>query len=128
MPALCNDTTDNDGDGKMDFPADPGCASASDDSEQDDCSPTVGPNCPVCSNGMDDDLDTQADYDALFDDYEREWLPKQGAALKKIQRWIGAGQRVALTCYEHLPNQCHRHCVAEALEKKVGKGISAKHL
>jgi len=70
-------------------------------------------------------LDTQADYDALFDDYERAWLPKQGAALKKIHSWIDAGERVALTCYEHQPNQCHRHCIAEALAGKAG---TAKHL
>ena len=73
-------------------------------------------------------LDTQADYDALFADYERTWLPKQGAALKKIQGWIDAGDRVTLTCYEHQPNQCHRHCVAEALEGKSSKELTAKHL
>jgi Domain of unknown function DUF488 len=73
-------------------------------------------------------LETQADYDALFADYERTWLPKQGAALKKIQGWIDWGERVALTCYEHQPNQCHRHCVAEALAGKGGKGFTAKHL
>jgi len=73
-------------------------------------------------------LDTQADYDALFDDYERTWLPKQGAALETIHAWIGEKERVALTCYEHAPNQCHRHCVAEALEGKFGKDLSAKHL
>ena len=73
-------------------------------------------------------LDTQADYDALFADYERTWLPKQGAALKKIQGWMDAGERVTLTCYEHQPNQCHRHCVAEALEGRAGKDLTAKHL
>jgi hypothetical protein len=73
-------------------------------------------------------LDTQADYDALFADYERTWLPKQGAALKKIQAWMDAGERVTLTCYEHQPNQCHRHCVAEAIEGKASKELTAKHL
>jgi hypothetical protein len=73
-------------------------------------------------------LDTQAAYDALFADYERTWLPKQGSALKKIQGWIEAGERVTLTCYEHQPNQCHRHCVAEALAGKAGKDLTAKHL
>jgi uncharacterized protein (DUF488 family) len=73
-------------------------------------------------------LDTQADYDALFADYERTWLPKQGSALKKIQGWIEAGERVTLTCYEHQPNQCHRHCVAEALAGKASKDLTAKHL
>ena len=73
-------------------------------------------------------LDTQADYDALFVDYERTWLPKQGAALKRIQAWIDAGERVTLSCYEHQPNQCHRHCVAEALDGKGSKELTAKHL
>lgn len=73
-------------------------------------------------------LDTQADYDALFADYKRKWLPKQEAALKKIAGWIEAGERVTLTCYEHLPIQCHRHCVAEALESMADEGLTAKHL
>lgn len=73
-------------------------------------------------------LDSQADYDVLFADYERTYLPKQGAALKKIQSWIEAGERVTLTCYEHQPHQCHRHCVAEALVDKAGEGLTAKHL
>lgn len=73
-------------------------------------------------------LDTQADYDVLFAEYERSWLPKQTDSLKKIQGWVEGGARVALTCFEHLPHQCHRHCVAEALETRFGKDFSAKHL
>ncbi|HRJ10650.1 MAG TPA: DUF488 domain-containing protein [Prosthecobacter sp.] len=68
-------------------------------------------------------LDTQADYDALFEDYERKSLPKQTEALATIRQWVAEGERVALTCYEALPCQCHRHCVAEALE-----GMTVKHL
>ena len=36
----CDDGRDNDGDGKRDHPADPGCESATDDSESPD--PTTG--------------------------------------------------------------------------------------
>lgn len=68
----------------------------------------------------------QADYDALFAVYERDSLPKQTAALSKIRGWVKAGERVALTCFELLPHQCHRHCVAEALERTMGK--AALHL
>ena len=35
----CSDGTDNDGDGKVDFPADPGCTSAADDDETDPVDP-----------------------------------------------------------------------------------------
>ncbi|MGD0910230.1 MAG: DUF488 domain-containing protein [Candidatus Acidiferrales bacterium] len=74
------------------------------------------------------ELHTQADYDALFAEYERESLPRQRAALDKIQGWVAAGERVALTCFERLPQQCHRHCVAEALERIGGAQLKAHHL
>jgi uncharacterized protein (DUF488 family) len=73
-------------------------------------------------------LETQADYDALFAQYERRWLPKQGAALEEIQAWIRQGDRVALTCYEHQPSQCHRGCVARAIEARSGMRLTARHL
>lgn len=75
------------------------------------------------------ELNTQADYDALFAEYERKSLPKQGEALEKIHGWIQReGQRVALTCYEAQPCQCHRHCVAEALEQLGGGKLTPHHL
>ena len=74
------------------------------------------------------DLHTQADYDALFTDYERESLPRQAEALKKIGVWVQTGERVALTCFEKLPEQCHRHCVAEALERTFGPKFAPQHL
>lgn len=75
------------------------------------------------------ELKTQADYDALFAEYERKSLPLQGEALKKIYGWIQReGQRVALTCYEAEPCQCHRHCVAEALERLGGVSLTPQHL
>jgi uncharacterized protein (DUF488 family) len=73
-------------------------------------------------------LETQQDYDALFADYDRTWLPTQGKALAKIRGFAATGERVALTCYEHLPQQCHRHRVAKALEDRFGEDFSAKHL
>lgn len=74
------------------------------------------------------ELKTQADYDALFDRYTKESLPRQINALIKIRSWIEKGDRVALTCYESLPEQCHRTCVAEALEQRFGKGFKPRHL
>jgi hypothetical protein len=75
------------------------------------------------------ELRTQADYDALFAGYKRNSLPKQQAALAKIRQWIEQdGYRVALTCYEAQPCQCHRHCVAEALEEIGGEALRPFHL
>ncbi len=58
----CHDQVDNDGDGKSDFPAEPGCESPSDDSEADDC--PDGETCPACSNGADDEGDGKSDFPA----------------------------------------------------------------
>ncbi len=74
------------------------------------------------------ELKTQADYDALFDVYSRVNLPKNENALRKIGGWIKQGERVALTCYERLPEQCHRHCVADELERIFGNLFAPHHL
>ena len=75
------------------------------------------------------DLETQTDYDKLFAAYERQTLPRQTKTLIKIASWIKEeGQRVALTCFELLPHQCHRHCVADALEKTFGPKLAAHHI
>ena len=65
VPAACNDTIDDDGDGFPGYPTDPGCASPSDGDETDDC--PAGPGCPECSNGLDDDGDGAADYGTDLD-------------------------------------------------------------
>ena len=53
---VCSDLEDNDGDGLIDYPFDPGCSSPDGDDEQN-------PN-PVteCSDGIDNDLDGDTDY------------------------------------------------------------------
>ena len=75
------------------------------------------------------DLETQTDYDKLFATYERTTIPKQTKTLIKIAGWIKEeGQRVALTCFELLPHQCHRHCVSDALQKTFGPKLAAHHI
>jgi len=67
------------------------------------------------------ELKSQADYDALFAEYKRDTLPLRQQELARIQQWIESDEeRVALTCYELLPKQCHRRCVADALEPRMG--------
>jgi hypothetical protein len=50
----CADDVDNDGDGLTDFPADPGCASASDGNEKT--------SAKVCDDGLDNDADGEIDF------------------------------------------------------------------
>ena len=73
-------------------------------------------------------LRSQTDYDALFREYKRRDLPKQRKAMGMIRGWVEGGAHVALTCYEHSMEQCHRHCVADALEKSFGSGFKSQHL
>ncbi|MGQ0696770.1 MAG: hypothetical protein ACT4PZ_00875, partial [Panacagrimonas sp.] len=53
--AICSDTLDNDGDGLIDFPGDPGCSAAEDNDETDP---------PQCSDGKDNDGDGLIDFPA----------------------------------------------------------------
>lgn len=73
----------------------------------------------VPSLGIDSDkrqaLNTQADYDRLFDEYEATTLKQNGESLAYVRSLIGEHGRVALTCFEKDPKQCHRSRVAKAL-------------
>lgn len=57
LPA-CADERDNDGDGRIDYPEDPGCASATDSSESDSAPAPAA----ACADGLDNDADGRIDY------------------------------------------------------------------
>ncbi|MEO8548431.1 MAG: DUF488 domain-containing protein [Kofleriaceae bacterium] len=71
------------------------------------------------------DVKSQADRDALFATYTRG-LQTRRETIAKIIHGIEEGERVALTCFELLPEDCHRHCLAELLERELG--CTATHL
>lgn len=58
--ALCSNGIDDDGDGKTDYPDDPGCCSFLDDVETDDGSPCA--SVSTCADGTDNDGDGLADF------------------------------------------------------------------
>ena len=62
------------------------------------------------------DIKTPRDRELLFQRYSRITLRREKAALETIRRWIlEEGERVALTCFEANPCDCHRNCVARVL-------------
>ncbi|MDD3405335.1 MAG: DUF488 family protein [Paludibacteraceae bacterium] len=61
------------------------------------------------------DLCSQKDYDILFDEYERTTLKQNHEVLLFVRNLIDSDKRVALTCFEKDPKQCHRSRVAKAL-------------
>ncbi|MBP6865927.1 MAG: peptidoglycan-binding protein [Candidatus Pacebacteria bacterium] len=58
----CMDGIDNDNDGKIDFPTDPGCTSAGDSTENTDGG--GGGGTALCADGIDNDGDTKIDFPA----------------------------------------------------------------
>jgi len=73
-------------------------------------------------------LDGLADYERLFEEYEQEDLPEQGASIELIGELLRKHQRIALTCFEKEPEYCHRHCVAEAVEEQIKNCPSIEHI
>lgn len=61
------------------------------------------------------DLCSQQDYDNLFDIYEKTTLVNNWEYVLKIRGLIDRYGRIALTCFEKDPRQCHRSRVAAAL-------------
>lgn len=61
------------------------------------------------------DLRSQADYDLLFERYEKTTLISNRNALLRIKSLLESEKRIALTCFEKNPLQCHRTRVANAL-------------
>jgi len=62
-------------------------------------------------------LETQHDYDVLFDEYERTTLVDNWNYLLELKSIVDANVRVCLTCFEKDPRQCHRTRIAHALMK-----------
>ncbi|MCX6740706.1 MAG: hypothetical protein NTZ49_05795 [Candidatus Parcubacteria bacterium] len=73
--SVCADGLDNDGDGNIDYPNDPGCSSSDD---EDEYNPNNPPSLPVCADGLDNDGDGNIDYpndpgcDSAVDDDETD--------------------------------------------------------
>jgi len=61
------------------------------------------------------ELKTQADYDRLFDQYEATTIRNNLEALLYLKSILESEKRVAVTCFEKNPAQCHRSRVAKAL-------------
>ncbi len=74
------------------------------------------------------ELNSREDYDALFEEYEREDLPLAGNAIEELGRLLKEHKRIALTCFEKDHECCHRHCVAEAMERTLPDCPESMHI
>ncbi|GGF26455.1 hypothetical protein GCM10011339_13220 [Echinicola rosea] len=73
-------------------------------------------------------LEVQADYDRLFADYKKTTLSETSKSQEQILGSLRQYKRIALTCFEAEPCQCHRSHLAEALMKSPDFSYSLKHL
>lgn len=62
-------------------------------------------------------LETQRDYNLLFEDYEKSQLVNQTEYLETILQLVLTQERVALTCFEASYLQCHRSRIANAVTR-----------
>ena len=73
-------------------------------------------------------LETQADYDHLFADYRKTTLSETDEAQQQILGLLRKYKRIALTCFEAEPCQCHRSHLAEAIVELPDFNYRLKHL
>lgn len=74
------------------------------------------PEVGIC-NDKRRSLDTQDDYDVLFEEYRGGTLQTEIDGQRSIIEIYKKHGRIALTCFEALPCQCHRSHLADNLHK-----------
>lgn len=60
-------------------------------------------------------LDDENSYIELFTYYQKTTLPKESVTVDRIRLRVSAGNRIALTCFERDPAECHRSILADTL-------------
>lgn len=73
-------------------------------------------------------LDTQSDYDRLFAEYCQTTLQETTAAQNQILVLLKEYKRIALTCFEAEPCQCHRTHLAASISQLPEYQYSLIHL
>ena len=74
------------------------------------------------------ELNTQQDYDALFEVYKKTTLKETDVYQAKIIELLSKYKRIALTCFEADICQCHRKPLAEAIAKNPIFEYELKHI
>jgi uncharacterized protein (DUF488 family) len=73
-------------------------------------------------------LNSQSDYDKLFETYKRTNLKKTTSYQDQILNLLKFKKRIALTCFEANICQCHRKYLAEAITNLPQWNFELKHL
>jgi hypothetical protein len=73
-------------------------------------------------------LDGDEDYSALFSEYESDLATNGEPFLRSLYDIFVRERQIAITCFESDHLHCHRHKVAEALQRIVDPTLTATHL
>lgn len=74
------------------------------------------------------ELNTQADYNRLFDEYEQTTLKAGKRSLETLLELMREHKRVAITCFEAEHCMCHRGRVAKAMAKMPSWEYPIQHV
>jgi uncharacterized protein (DUF488 family) len=74
------------------------------------------------------ELNTQTDYDKLFDTYKKFNLKKTISYQEQILKLLQQNKRIAMTCFEANICQCHRKHLADAITKLPEWNFELKHI
>ena len=70
-------------------------------------------------------LNSKQDYQNLFKGYSRE-LPSKKKELDQILVLLKRYKRIAITCFEKSPQECHRYCISSYLQ--LENNVECQHL
>jgi uncharacterized protein (DUF488 family) len=73
-------------------------------------------------------LNSQSDYDALFQQYRNDTLTKTHPQQEYLLELLKTHKRIALTCFEANIYQCHRKHLSEAITNLPGFQYELKHI
>jgi uncharacterized protein (DUF488 family) len=73
-------------------------------------------------------LNTQQDYDSLFEDYKSNCLTNTIIVQQQIIKVLKVKRRIALTCFEANICQCHRKPLAESIASIANFDFELKHI
>lgn len=79
-------------------------------------------------SGERQNLSSQKEYDLLFARYEKSTLKQNESYLSIIINKLSENKRVALTCFEKDPAQCHRTRIAKRLMNEPDRFFTLKQL
>ncbi|HWB28555.1 MAG TPA: DUF488 domain-containing protein [Chitinophagaceae bacterium] len=73
-------------------------------------------------------LNSQADYNSLFEDYKTNNLKKTTELQKNVLNILKESNRIALTCFEANICQCHRKSLSESIQALPEFNYRIKHI